>query len=68
MAKKQCFAVKLAGFPIKLQQQGVDRFTVVYGKQTKKDLAYADAASELGGCIMHALACEGNLDNSERGE
>ena len=52
-------------WPIRLEQQGVDRFTVVYGLQVKKDLTYADAASELGACIMHALACEGRLDNSE---
>ena len=53
---------------IKLIQTGVDSFTVVYGLQTKKSLRYVAAATELGACIMHALACDGKLDNRERGE
>ena len=52
-------------FPIKLSQQGADKFTVTYGKQVKKDLNYDLAALELGACIMHALACDGLLDQSE---
>jgi hypothetical protein len=66
---KTCFKQKVCGdFEIRLEQQGKDRFTVVYGLQVKKDLDYAAAASELGACIMHSLALEGKLDNRARGE
>ncbi len=55
-------------FPIKLVQTGVDKFTVQYGKQVRKGLDYSQAAAEYGACVMHALACDGKLDNRERGE
>ena len=50
-------------FGIRLIQSGLDRFSVVYGAQCRDNLTYADAAHELGGCIFHALACEGAIDN-----
>jgi hypothetical protein len=50
---------------VKLVQNGVDKFTVVYGKQVRAGLSYSAAALELGACIMHERACEGGLDNSE---
>ena len=53
--------------PIKLEQHE-DRnklFRVTYGKQVRDHLLYDDAATELGACLMHALACEGLLDNGE---
>jgi hypothetical protein len=53
---------------IQLIQVGKDNFTVVYWKQVKDHLNYAKAALELGSCIMHALACDGILDNRMRGE
>lgn len=66
---RTCFKQKVSGnFEIRLEQQGKDRFTVVYGLQVKKDLDYATAAAELGACIMHSLALEGKLDNREKGE
>ena len=68
MKKTTCYEVTIAGFPIRLIQTGIDRFTVQYGLQVKKGLAYGEAAYELGGCIMHALACEEKLDNREKGE
>lgn len=55
-------------FPVSLVQTGVDRFTVTYGQQIKRGLNYGQAAAEYGACVMHALACEGKLDNRERGE
>lgn len=61
-----CHRTDGLSFPIELRQTGVDRFTVIYGKQRKLDLDYAAAALEYGSCIMHALACEGKLNNSER--
>jgi hypothetical protein len=66
MAMKLCFEQPNGPYPVQLFQQGVDRFTVAYGAQVKSELNYADAASELGSCLMHMLACEGRLDNRER--
>jgi len=59
-----CYETKISGWPIKLEQRGENgRFRVTYGLQVKEGLRYADAAAELGACIMHALACEGKLGN-----
>lgn len=68
MAKKLCFKTKIAGFDIKLEQLGRDRFIVSYGKQVHHEANYAHAALDLGASIMHALACEGKLDNRMKGE
>jgi hypothetical protein len=54
--------------PIKLEQAGVDNFRVTYGKQVDANLDYGEAAAKLGQAIMHWLACEGQLDNREKGE
>lgn len=67
MKKITCFELT-AAYPIKLEQTGVNSFTVTYGLRIKKHLTYTDAASELGSCIMHAAACDGKLDNREKGE
>ncbi len=50
---------------IELRQQARDRFSVRYGLQFKAGMDYATAAAELGGCIMHAAACDGLLENGE---
>ena len=55
-------------WPIQLIQNGVDRFTVKYGAQVDSDLTYAQAAAKYGEAVMHALACEGKLDNRQKGE
>lgn len=65
---KTCIELNDIDSPIKLTQQGKDRFTVTYGQQVKANLTYAHAAKELGSCIMHALACTGKLDNRMKGE
>lgn len=58
---------QLAGFDIKLEQHGIDNFAVRYGQQLDgPGLNYADAAAKLGQAFMHALACEGKIDNRER--
>lgn len=62
--KKLCFENTEIDSPVRLYQNGKDKFTVEYGLQVKKGLDYADAAKELGQCLMHALACVGRLDNS----
>lgn len=63
MKKTLCFELPDAAFPIKLEQTGKNSFTVTYGLQVKSRLAYGAAAAELGECIMHALACEGKIEN-----
>jgi len=67
MKETTCIKLDLA-FPVSLIQTGRDRFTVTYGKQVKAGLTYGEAANELGGCIMHALACESKLDSRMKGE
>jgi hypothetical protein len=67
MATKICFETTLAGFPIRLEQRGREAFVVTYGQQVDKG-DYEHASRKLGQAIMHALACEGRLDNRERGE
>lgn len=66
MKSTLCHEITDIAFGVKLEQNGIDRFTVTYGKQVKRNLNYSQAAHEYGACIMHALACGGKLDNSER--
>ena len=68
LGKKLCATFAVAGMPIMLHQEAKDRFTVTYWKQVTDGLTYSQAATELGSCIMHALACDGQLDNRARGE
>ena len=44
-----------------------ESFRVSYGMQVRDGLSYRDAALELGSCIMHRAACDGDLNN-ETGE
>lgn len=62
MKKQTVFTLDLE-FPIELAQTGKDRFTVTYGKQVTARLCYASAARELGNVIMHALACQGKIQD-----
>lgn len=64
--KGLCFALH-QGF-IQLRQNGIDNFEVRYGKQVKTKLTYGEACAELGAVIMHSLACDGLIDNREKGE
>lgn len=50
-------------FDLTLYKEGRSTFSVVYGEQTKAHLSYAEAAKEFGECMMHALQCQGVLDN-----
>ena len=38
------------------------KFTVQYGLQVKHGLTYSEACDELGSCIMHAAACNGDIE------
>jgi hypothetical protein len=64
MAKlRVCWDTTIASYLIELSQQGVDRFTVMYGQQIDNRLTYRDACAKLGEAILHALACEGKVEN-----
>lgn len=63
MKKTLCWKYDELAFPIELWQTSKYSFTVVYGKQVMKRLPYHNAAEELGQCLMHALTCEGKIDN-----
>ena len=56
---------ELPEFKIKLEQTGIDLFTVTYWLQVETDLDYATAARRLGEAVMHALSCDGRIDNSD---
>lgn len=66
--KITCFTISEFEWNISLIQNGKDNFTVKYGKETRSNLDYASAACQFGGAVMHALACEGRLDNRMEGE
>jgi hypothetical protein len=68
MKTKTCFELPETAFPIRLLQNGIDSFTVEYGKQVHSGLSYGAACTELGQAIMHALSCDGKVDNRLRGE
>lgn len=57
---------RIGDLGVRLIQNGIGNFTVVYGKQVRAGLDYSEAAYEYGRAIMHALACEGMLDNREK--
>ena len=65
---KLCYETRIGGYPIKLYQHGRDSFKVRYGMQIDDRLDYGNAAAKIGQAIMHALSCEGKVDNRERGE
>ncbi len=66
--KKNKYYANAVWRDITLEQTGIDKFTVTYGKQVTKGLTYAQAACDLGECIMHSLVCENRLDNRLPGE
>ena len=64
MKKKLCYKIDDLAFDITLHQTGQDFFTVTYGLEIKERLSYLKACSALGSAILHALACDGLLDNA----
>lgn len=50
-------------FPIILEEDR-DIYKVIYGKQVTLCTTYPAACRELGKAIMHALCCDGALDNA----
>lgn len=52
----------------RLFQRGPDNFATQYGMEVYSGLNYAQAAAKYGENIMHQAACDGKLDNREKGE
>lgn len=50
-------------YDVRLCQRGKDRFAVVYGKQVDDELTYSDACDKLGQALLHAMACNDEVDN-----
>lgn len=59
---KTVYHMTIAGFDIKLDQYGRERYAVMYGAQYQENLSYTEAATQLGVAIMHGLICEGKMD------
>lgn len=62
---KTCLKLSSLAFPVVLEQHETNAksFRVTYGKQIFDYLSYEQAARRMGESIMHALACDGHLDN-----
>ena len=54
-------------YGIKLEQRTNCRFRLTYGVEVRDNLNYGDAADALGRSILHALSCDGKIDNRELG-
>lgn len=67
MTKQHVCFTAYAGY-IRLEQNGFDSFTVVYGLSVRRGLSYEVAAADLGACIMHYRAAKGQLDARTRAE
>lgn len=63
--KPDLFGIQIAGYGITLGQGrgGKERFRVIYGLQVDDHLSYSEACKKLGEAILHALACEGKIDD-----
>lgn len=62
---KNCFECGEGASTIILEQHPDSLlFRMNYGRQVRDNLTYAEAATELGGCIMHLQACADLLDSS----
>jgi hypothetical protein len=62
---QEVFKIEIAGYNIVLQQNDCDNFTVQYGAEIESNLDYSQAAKSMGFCIMHALSCDGKINDEE---
>lgn len=67
-SKIKLVRMQFADYDVFLGQRGPDDFLILYGQQSKENLTYEEAATELGACLMHAAACNGQIDNGSKGE
>jgi hypothetical protein len=63
MKAQKVYENKEFDYDIVLKQTGKDRFTVLYGMQVDSGLDYCEAAAKIGQAILHALCCQGKMDN-----
>jgi len=56
---------EIEGHDITLKAYENGTFVVIYGLQVSKCDSYGAAIIELGGCLMHSLACEGRIPYNE---
>ena len=61
----KAFEIEIAGYNIILLQNNHDNFTVQYGAEVEANLDYSQAAKAVGFCIMHALSCDGKINDGE---
>ena len=61
----KAFEIEIAGYNIILLQNNHDNFTVQYGAEVESNLDYSQAAKSVGFCIMHALSCDGKINDGE---
>jgi hypothetical protein len=52
-------------YGIKLEQRADCTFRLTYGVEVRDHLNYGDAADALGRSMLHALSCDGKIDNRE---
>lgn len=50
-------------YEVTLLKSGRGQYRVTYGAHIKRGLTREEAAQEFGECVMHALACNGELDD-----
>ena len=62
---QEIFKIEIAGYAIVLQQNEPDNFTVQYGEEIESNLDYSQAAKSIGFCVMHALSCDGKINDGE---
>jgi hypothetical protein len=60
---KKIFETEVGGLKIRMFQDAGMTYAVAYGSQLKQTLTDVEAAHEFGECLMHALQCDGKLDN-----
>lgn len=62
---REVFKIEIAGYDIVLLQTEPGNFTVQYGAEIESNLDYSQAAKSIGFCVMHALSCDGKINNEE---
>ncbi len=62
---KPVYRIDDLAFPIVIEQAETKGllFTVRYGSQVKRGLTYAEACTEIGASMLHALCCDGLASN-----
>jgi hypothetical protein len=62
MIKQQLFIEHL-DTPVMFTDHGNEEYTIQYGCDRNRAHSYAEAAKMFGECLMHSMACAGNLND-----